>query len=278
MKGNTRFWFVPVAYGLLILISACSSGSNGSNSATPETDFSGGIVNGYHLVSSIRYDEFDQVIQTSELIYDLEFNQIDTTTTNIGFNEESVSSHRIYYDQHGRLERRETPDDGQLRESIYAFDSEGRILTYFTGGSLNLRSEFEYDASGRLSRVVENALDAQNEPGYMPLTRTYTYNANGFLAASQLNQSYFDVASSQTINSTRNTSYFTNEFGQIIRAETTETDVDTLFTRSYAYDNNGNMVERTSSDGVYFDRTVYEYARNQEPIYNHWARQFRFFP
>ncbi|MBX2839628.1 MAG: hypothetical protein KTR35_22415 [Gammaproteobacteria bacterium] len=272
-----RFCLISVLCVSLIFLSACSGGSNGNDNTGGGTDRSGGIVNGYHLVKSTSYNEFDQITETRELIYDLERNQIDTTITDIDFDVMRVSTNRIFYDQYGRLARREIPEDAQLREATYTFDSAGRILTYMTGGSLNLSSEFEYDMAGRLSRVVDTALDAVGDPGYSPIVRTYSYNTDGFLESSQFIDTYDDPVMG-TLTTTRNTTFFTDTAGQTIRAETTDTDTQNLHTRTYVYDTNGNVVERTISDGGFFVRTVYEYEANQEPIYNHWARLLKYFP
>jgi len=257
----------------LLLVSACSSSGGGDNASGT------GVVNGYHLVSATSYDGSDNVLSTRTLEYDLELNQITTTF----IYEEPIgvlnSTYKEFYNEAGRLVRRETPENNQLRIANYSFDEQGLITTLEISGARENFTEFEYDEQGRLTKVIETANDLKDDPLYRPSVRRFGYDDAGYMVSREVEDTHYFPDIDEWLTTTYVAAFTNNEAGQRVRTE--ETSDDSTFgvlTELYQYDGNGNLVERTSSDATFFSRTVYVYEANQEPVFNFGLRQFRFFP
>jgi len=274
-----KYLVIPL---LPLLLLGCSSSNN--NGAANSND----TVNGYHLVRSVDYNQFGQVTESETYQYDFDANRIDIERMQTENSELGVfidPSAQEFYDEQGRLTLRETPRDQGFRRNTYAFNSAGLLERYeTTGGFFTIVADLEYDSLGNLVKAVESSPAVVSDPEPRAVVRTYNYffNSDGFLASSNYEQALFDAANVKEVVDASSTTYSYDDQGRRISAVTTDSPPimdDSVFTRVYKYDSNGNVSERTVSDSVGFiRRTEYFYEASPEPIYNFWLRSFKYFP
>jgi len=280
---------------LSLTLSACSDSSSNSAeiSEIAETTETDNIINGYHFVSSTSYNEHDQITRTTEVQYNLDLNRIDFVTTDFGPPNTGMvvadnaplefidtSTHREYYDDSGRPTLQEWPSNSTLNTHVYSFDSAGLLTTIEVSGTYSATSDFEYNTSGDLVRVVRNSYGKweDNTDSLGVDTDTYEYDANGNLITGvRKSESYYD---DDLYRTTTNTTTFTyNSQGQRIQSDTVSSEEeDYLLKLINKYDGNGNLVERISQDWYRYERTVFTYEANKEPIFNLWLLRAKFFP
>jgi len=270
---------------LLFLLTGCSSG--GSDSGSGGNSGSGlgseiGIVNGFHVVRSTSFDEFDNVVSTRT--YDVDFDRriMDVTTNDeadpeFGLPAETRTS-IAFFDEFGRLERW-TSDIGTTQ---YEFNEQGRLSRYsddFFGEEV---STFDYDASGRLMTRTRTF----SAEGTTTETRDYSYNydAQGFLSNGTIISVIEPVLGATSSTETTTMSYAVDSSGRITRRERIYTsDLPNVGpftdTDDYEYDANGNVISNTTTiDGEIWLRRVFEYEPSSQPLYNRFLRIFRYFP
>ncbi len=262
--------------GLMLLLTACSSSGGGSESAS--TTNASGVVNGYHLVSSTTYDEFDVVIASTTYEYNLTENEISIATVRTDFDGNAVSSSfRNRYNEKGQIVESISPSGNSLRVTTYEFNERDLLVRRVATGEFNETTEFEYNDMGNLIRVVRTNEDDLNVVGYVPRTVTYTYNELGQRVSALEQVSFPDSITGQVITTEYSLDFSYNDSGQLVRRTEVNLDSSNDFIETYAYDDNGNVVERVwRSEPI--ERTTYTYGVNPEPIYNHWLRRFKYFP
>jgi len=277
-----------LGFALCAFVSACgtetgvipSSGSTVTDNFAPN-DRSGGVVNGFHRIKSTSYDEFDRVLSTNEMDYDLDQNLIFLTITSFDVESDSppvVRNARWFYDDFGRLTETERPTGNAFTTRIYSFNDNGTIAASETRGSENEDRTFTYDADGRVIRSVITDLDA---PESSSLTiYTYVYDENGSLSIARRSRDVLDENSGLLVSDVRTSTFTINQLNQVVRKESLFSGTDDLLvTLDYSYDAAGNVIEIIDQDNFgYFARVTFEYARNEEPIFNFWTRIFRYFP
>jgi len=275
------------------LLTACGSSSNTSDSpVTPsegtdsgETDTNStaepnSIVNGFRLVRSTRYDEFDKVTQTNELSYDSEANTVTEVQVVIGqgFPDEETTE-VMQYDEFGRVLRIERFSRGESNSiENFRFDDSNQLVESQQDGFTPHISTYEFDSVGNLLNWVRinPKLEADLGDEYLPSSGVYTYDENRHLQSATKVVTGFSSGALTVVSGVGQ--YTTSDTGQLVRLEWQRDDGTAPTITMYSYDGNGNMVERIVSAESYFIREVAQYEPNEEPVYNHWLREFKYFP
>jgi len=270
------------------MLAACGSSSTSTGTDSGESDSNGtarsnSVVNGFRLVRSTQYNEFDVVQQTNELSYDSETN----TVTNVQIESygpgipERKTTNVMQYNElgRGRVTQIEYFSDGESHAiENFTFDDSNKIVESERDGYISYRSTFEFDSAGNILKWVSirTKLEAEFGEEYVPSSIVYTYDDNGHLQSATAVFSGFSSGSLFVYRS--EAQYTTSDTGQLLRFERQDADGSAPWITMYNYDGNGNMVERTTTSGDYYRREVAEYEPNEEPVYNHWLRRFKYFP
>jgi len=167
---------------ILSLVSACGGG--GSVSPTNEVDpQASDVVNGYHLVNSTSYNEFDQVISEWRRTANYDQNSLDSTSTSYDSEGNVVSSSEIrsFYDEMGRLVREEYTRDNESDTTTYEFNSRGLLQRSSRDGVQAYTMDFEYNEVDRL--VSKRRVWTRNGEVSSTVDYVYSYNDQGLLVS-----------------------------------------------------------------------------------------------
>ena len=240
-----------------------------------------GIVNGYHAVRSTTYNKDNQVISTSATEIDYDAGFADITLTNIypASGKTSTTSHRIYVDQYGRKKRWETQTNGHTEYINYEYNQNELLSRSHAvmGGSVEQFVDHAYDAADRLLFINSKATFGGKDPRITNVEFSYNSSGNSNYSSVAHEILYNDADEKQTEIITHRT-YVVDDKGQILERLTTYDDARKSPGSSvYEYDNNGNVVAYSDiSAGAVKSKTVYEYEKSRQDIFNDWLHIFRF--
>jgi RHS repeat-associated protein len=176
---------------------------------------------------------------------------------------------QTHFDSLGRIVKSIDPNGNGIRHEYYGAEGNGRLKTRYD--ALERRTDFEYDAAGNVTKVIDNAgnststeYDELNRPirivgpiikneldqDVRPVTR-YSYTNLG--QVQQVSAGHTDTAASQAAEQLSvQASYLFDDFGRQLR----ETDALGHATY-YTYDRHNNVLTRTDANQ---QTTTYEYA------------------
>ena len=274
----------------ILLIAGCggSGGDSGADEDPPVVDIMANarIINGFHLINTTGYDQFDNVISISDRTTNYDQNTLETTFNQFDPGDDTptfTSFSTVTYDSQGRLIRDEYSDDVQSDTTSYEFNDKGLLSTSTRDGELPFSLNFVYDESDRLVSKRRQWLDADGVAVLSVVDYTYNYNSQGLLDnAYQEENGSPDPITGETLLNSETRTYLRDNRGRITRRMQISTSGDSSdeVTRisDYSYDENGNVVEEIITGPFGVDRLVRTYEQSEEPIFNTMLRRFLYFP
>jgi len=278
---------IVAAVVISTIVTACGSGS--SNTPVNDPDLSQNRnVNGFHMVSGSSIDGFGRTVSEWQSDVDYDQNRVEVTYTyfaeNGSVDYQSIS--RSEYDNLGRLVQEEYNGPGGFDLTTYEFNNRGWLVkSTRTGGAAPYTYDFQYNDNGQLlskQRQWTRDGEVSSIENY-----AYVYTNQGLLRTANriITESTIDPATGERYSTSVNSNYSHDSMDRITRREritsssyqgnsTEDSEIS-----DFVYDQNGNMVQESTTDSTGSTRTNnYRYARSEEPIYNLWLRRFRYFP
>jgi len=238
---------------------ALASGCGGQSSSNGQVN---NFSNGFRLVS-VTVDNllFDTLDYSSTLEYNAESSSAMITRTSFDDGVEEVSVRTLEMDSLGRPEAIVSMDDSEQRRREYNYDSQGRLST--NSSSTGIQT-YQY-SDGLLQSISYSRRDR-------------------FVVDVQLEYNYDDAARLiSTVNrfEGESTTYEYNDLNQIVTAsETVTADQRPLFSHSFEYNDDGNMIRETITRqfGDIYQINEYDYEATMASTFNYGAMRMAIAP